>query len=77
MTIIRLNQTEIDSAEEFTEQLKAGDITHGIMVYRTIDGDLRYRLFGGEGNITYIIGMLTRIAGKLNDLDNIKKTITK
>ena len=64
--LIKLNKGEIESAEEFAELVDAGRITHGVIVYRTIDGDLKYRLFGGDDYTTYFQGMLIRIIHVMN-----------
>lgn len=65
MAIIKKIETGTDfqSAMEMAELLrKNGEVTHGIMIYRTANGDLNYRLFAeSASHITYVFGMLERV----------------
>ena len=66
--LIKLNKEEIDAAREFADMVDENRISHGVVVYRTIDGDMCYRLFGGDNYTTYYQGMLMRIIHILNNL---------
>ncbi len=57
--IIHLNQPEIENAQGFADQVANGEVTHGIICYRTVDGNINYRLFNPE-HMTYIIGLMER-----------------
>ena len=57
--IVRINQPEIDSAQEFSELVEKGEVTHGIICYRKKDGTICYRLFNQE-HLTYIMGLMSR-----------------
>jgi trehalose utilization protein len=57
--LIKINQTEINSAKEFADLVDKGEISHGIICYRKTNGDICYRVFNPEHK-TYLIGLMTR-----------------
>lgn len=57
--IFRLNQSEVEMAENFLKQVKSGEVTHGFICYRNIHGDINYQLYSHE-HLTYIIGLMER-----------------
>jgi hypothetical protein len=57
--IIRLNEGEIKMAEDFLEKVKSGEVTHGFLCYRNLNGEVNYQLYAPE-HLTYIIGMMER-----------------
>jgi hypothetical protein len=57
--IIRLNQPEIEMAEDFLVQVRLGNITQGVVCFRNKNGDTRYQLYSPD-HATYIIGLMER-----------------
>ena len=57
--LIRLNQNEVDAAQEFADLVAGGKITHGMACYRTQEGEIHYLLINPE-HLTYIIGLMER-----------------
>jgi hypothetical protein len=64
--LIRLNQSDVTAVEEFAEKVRNHDVTHGVIIYRTVDGDLSYKIVGSRDHGTYYQGMLTRVIHALN-----------
>ena len=65
--IVRLkNDFDIES-EKFLDLVHAGEITHGVMVYRLKSGQLGYTFLGGEHK-TYLIGLMMRIIHRLQSV---------
>jgi len=57
--IIRLNQSEVEMAESFLSMTKSGEITHGVICYRSKNGDISYKVFSPE-HLTYTLGLMER-----------------
>jgi hypothetical protein len=57
--IIKLNQKEADAAQEFSDLVANGKITHGMACYRTQGGEIHYLLIN-SAHLTYIIGLMER-----------------
>ena len=57
--LIRLNQNEVDAAQEFADLVAGGKITHGMACYRTQEGEIHYLLINPK-HLTYIIGLMER-----------------
>lgn len=68
MSITYLGVCDGNHARELGEDLDAGNATHAVMIYRTKDGDLRYRLVGAD-DLTYLVGMLGRVATHMHCID--------
>lgn len=49
---------------EVADDVDAGEITHAVLVYRTAEGDLKYRCIGADEQ-TYLIGMLARVQSSI------------
>lgn len=58
------------NAQEFLDDIRAGRVTHGVMIYRTKEGEINYRVFDGESG-TYVLGLLSRLQFILNAGANI------
>lgn len=54
-----------ENAQEFADQVKSGEVTHGVMIYRTTNGDIHWRAFC-DGSGTYVLGLLTRLIFLIN-----------
>ncbi len=57
--IIRLKNKEVEMAEDFLQQVKSCNVTHGVICYRNKNGDINYQLYSPE-HLTYLIGLLER-----------------
>lgn len=53
------------NAQEFADQVKNKEVTHAVMIYRTDDGEVHWRIFN-EGSGTYILGLLARLTFLIN-----------
>lgn len=60
-----MDGTWTENAEEFTEQVRNQEVTHGVMIYRTRNGNVHWRVFNTESG-TYILGLLERLKFLLN-----------
>lgn len=49
-----------DNIDSFIKAIQSQQITHAVVVYRNVDGDLNYQTYGSE-HATYLIGMLERV----------------
>ena len=59
--LIRLCPTQqamVDSAKEFLEEVEAGRLHCGVMIYRTNDGTIARRVLNPDGHDTYLIGLV-------------------
>jgi len=62
--VIKLNKTDHEIIEKFLEEVKAGNVTHGVIAYRCKDGGLEHILINPEHS-TYLIGLLERVKMEL------------
>jgi hypothetical protein len=60
VTVIYLPTCTGNDARLLADDLDRESVTHAVMAYRTIDGDVRYHAVGME-DLTYLIGMLERV----------------
>lgn len=67
--LIQLNEEFTVSADEFSDLIKKGRITHAVMMYRLDDGSLEWRTFGAE-NTTYLLGLVERLRHRICENDN-------
>jgi len=65
--LIRLNQSEVDAAQEFADLVAGGKITQGVACYRKEDGDIQFCIINPE-HLSYIIGLMERTKMYLIDL---------
>ena len=65
--LIRLNQREVDAAQEFADLVAGGKVTHGMACFRTADGDIQFCIINPE-HLSYIIGLMERTKMYLIDL---------
>ena len=62
--VIKFKENDSEAIEEFLESFKRGEITHGVIAYRSTNGDLSYRLINPDHS-TYLIGLLERVKMEL------------
>jgi len=62
--IIKLNRTDHEIIERFLEEVKGGNVTHGVIAYRCKDGGLEHILINPEHS-TYLVGLLERVKMEL------------
>jgi len=62
--LTRPNPQYIESTKEFLSEIKAGQVSHAIICYRTTGGDLNWRQFNSS-HLTYILGMMERVKFEL------------
>jgi hypothetical protein len=53
-----------NTLRDLADDVDAGRVTHAVACYRDEDGNLNYRCIG-EDHITYLVGMLARVAMSL------------
>jgi hypothetical protein len=53
------------NAQEFADQVRNGEVTHGLMIYRDTDGQVHWRIFNEESP-TYALGLISRLAFLIN-----------
>lgn len=58
------------NAQEFADQVKAGEVTHGVMIYRDKHGAVHWRIFNEESG-TYILGLLARLTYLINEVGTV------
>lgn len=62
--VVNLNKVDYEPVDTFVEELKAGNITHGVIAYRNREGDLEHILINPDHS-TYLIGLLERVKMEL------------
>ena len=62
--IINLKEVDYTIIDEFVKELKAGNVTHGVIAYRCKDGGLEHILINPDHS-TYLIGLLERVKMEL------------
>jgi len=62
--VIKFKEADYTVIDEFVKELKAGNVTHGVIAYRRKDGKLEHILINPEHS-TYLIGLLERVKMEL------------
>jgi hypothetical protein len=62
--LVQLKSDWVEIAESFLQKVKRGEVTHGAIIYRTVDGGLEWGILGYDEK-TYIVGLLERLKHRL------------
>ncbi len=60
---------EGNTTRDLAKMIDDGEITHAVVTYRTEGGSLSYYLTGSD-DLTYLIGMVTRIQTHMHCVDS-------
>jgi hypothetical protein len=62
--VVNIYKSDHGIVEKFLEEVKEGNVTHGVIAYRCKDGSLENILINPEHS-TYLVGLLERVKMEL------------